>query len=155
MARLDNGAQSEAADVMRERKINANRNVAVVALRDEDGRVLMIRTSRLPSRWQPIGGGMNPDESSPVDTLRREVREEAGIDLLPQDLRPIVEAPYDFGEGTVYFFEAEIGDRKSKIRLAENEITEHRWVTVDEARRLPVFPATEKFLIVLQQVDER
>lgn len=39
-----------------ERKNNPQRNVAVVGLRDSQNRVLLVRTAKLPGRWQPVGG---------------------------------------------------------------------------------------------------
>jgi len=68
-------------DVERERRLNGGRDVAVVGLRDPEGRVLMVQTRRFPSRWQPIGGGIDPGDSGPVATLVRELGEEAGLEL--------------------------------------------------------------------------
>jgi 8-oxo-dGTP pyrophosphatase MutT (NUDIX family) len=136
-------------NVEHERKVNRRRNVAVVGLRDGDGKILMIRTARLPSRWQPIGGGMDPNDGSPIETLVREVTEELGIELQPEDFRPVIQAPYDFGEGTVYFFEANADPAAEEFSYDENEIIEYRWVDLVSAKRLQVFPATAKFLDAL------
>ena len=44
-------------NVERERAKHPKRIVAVVFLYDRNGRVLLVRTKRLPTQWQPIGGG--------------------------------------------------------------------------------------------------
>jgi 8-oxo-dGTP pyrophosphatase MutT (NUDIX family) len=141
-----NGYSGNDADVRREQIVNGSRNVAVVGLRDPQGRLLMVRTRRLPERWQPIGGGMEPADASPVETLIRELKEEADADFAEDDFRPVIEARYDFGNGKVHFFEAKIDPRHQTLHFNPHEIVEHRWFTVSEARHLPVFPATRRFL---------
>jgi NAD+ diphosphatase len=51
---------------------------------DADGRVLLGRRAREPYKglWDVLGGFMEPDEQ-PWETLRRELREETGLDVEP------------------------------------------------------------------------
>ncbi|MFJ8811634.1 NUDIX hydrolase [Amycolatopsis thermoflava] len=137
--------------VARERKEHGRRNVAVVGLRNADDQILMIRTNRLPSRWQPIGGGVESSDKSPADALIREVFEELSISLDPSDLKAVLQAPYDFGEGTVFFYEAFFDPRVHRIKIDTEEIAESRWFDLSEAMRLPVFPATKTFLKILSR----
>jgi 8-oxo-dGTP pyrophosphatase MutT (NUDIX family) len=51
---------------------------AAVLVRDEDGRVLLVR--HVEGRWQLPGGAVDPDES-PAAAARRECREEASVDV--------------------------------------------------------------------------
>ncbi len=135
------------ADVRREQTTNGHRHVAVVGLRDPEGRVLMVRTRRLPGRWQPIGGGMEPADASPVEALIRELKEEASIEYAESDFRLVTEAPYDFGDGRVHFFEARFDpSRQPPPRFDPHEILEYRWLSVSDAQHLLVFPATKRFL---------
>jgi 8-oxo-dGTP pyrophosphatase MutT (NUDIX family) len=54
---------------------------SVAALvRDDAGRVLLVR--HVEGRWQLPGGAVDPDER-PEEAVRREAREEAGIDIEP------------------------------------------------------------------------
>ena len=64
----------------------SHREVAVAALLDEADRMLLVRTNKLPKHWQPPGGGVDPEDSSPVAALRREIDEELGISIDPRSL---------------------------------------------------------------------
>jgi nucleoside triphosphatase len=61
-----------------------SRIIAVPILVDEEGRVLLCRMAEgrgvFPGQWALPGGGIEPDERID-DALRREVREELGIEL--------------------------------------------------------------------------
>src|SRR5207249_620924 len=95
-------------DEKRERSRNRHRNVAVVGLWNQDDKLLMIRTARLPHLWQPIGGGVEPGDQTPTEAAIRELKEEAALDLSETDLTPVIIADYDFGNGVVHFFQARI-----------------------------------------------
>ena len=58
---------------------------AAVLLRDENGRLLLVRIIET-GQWGVIGGAIDPDES-PQQAALREAREEAGVEL---QLGPIV-----------------------------------------------------------------
>ena len=140
--------ESEEAIVMRERRDNARRDVAIVGLQNEHGEVLMIETLRLPGRWQPVGGGVDPQDTTPRHAAVRETKEELDVDLQPEDLRLVVEAPYDFGEGTVWCFTAQLPSAV-ELHFNSREIRQYCWLPVSEALKLPAFPATTRFLRAL------
>lgn len=144
------------ANIQRERTNNKRRNVAVVALRDGQSRLLMTRSRRLPDHWQPVGGGMEPEDVSPRAAAVREVEEETGVDIQSARVRAVFEAPYDFGEGTVYFFETTLSpEEETAIRFNKDEILEHRWVTLQDAVAMRTFPATFRFLEFLVDKESR
>jgi 8-oxo-dGTP pyrophosphatase MutT (NUDIX family) len=133
-----------------ERTRNPRRNVVVAGLLDHDSRILMVRTKRLPGRWQPIGGGVEPgDHDDLASALTREIEEEIGVELPASALHLVIKVPYDFGEGTIYFFCAQLDNRDPHLTVSHREILEHRWLPIDEALDLDVFPATETFLKTL------
>jgi 8-oxo-dGTP pyrophosphatase MutT (NUDIX family) len=135
-------------NVEHEKKVNSKRNVAIAALRNRQGQVLLVRTARLPGRWQPLGGGMDGDET-PTEAVVREIKEETQICLSPDDIEEIVQIPYDFGEGTIYFFLSKETESFDNIIFDPNEIEEHGWFDIPVARNLPLFDATAKFLDIL------
>lgn len=135
-------------DAARERAKNPFREVGVVLVEDAMGRVLLVRTRKLPVSWQPIGGGKDPIDLSLLATAIRELREEAGLSLSAADLHFILETPFDFGQGKVQFFHALLPAAAEPIFDTE-EIAEARWATLDEATLLPVFPATKTCILHL------
>lgn len=131
-------------NVSRESIKNPKRDVAVIGLLN-NSKILLVRTKRFPDHWQPIGGGVKPFDKSPIDTLMREVKEETGIELDNNQIIFEIETEYDFGEGTVFFYSATV-DRLTTINFDTKELSEWGWFKFDEAIKLNMFPATEKFL---------
>jgi 8-oxo-dGTP pyrophosphatase MutT (NUDIX family) len=59
-------------------------------IRADDGRVLLVR--HVEGRWQLPGGAVDPDER-PDDAVRREAREEAGIEIEPLEVLGVFGGP--------------------------------------------------------------
>jgi 8-oxo-dGTP pyrophosphatase MutT (NUDIX family) len=131
-------------NVARESLKNPKRNVAVIGLLNDDS-ILLVRTKRFPEHWQPIGGGVKSFDKSPIETLMREVKEETGLSLNEHQIIYELETNYDFGEGTVFFFTANL-DASEHIVFDESELAEWGWFKLTEAKSLNMFPATQKFL---------
>jgi 8-oxo-dGTP diphosphatase len=68
---------------------------------DGDGRLLLVRRGREPSRglWSVPGGRVEPGETGP-DAVRREVREETGLDVVVGE--PVGTVRIPAGDGVVY-----------------------------------------------------
>ena len=122
------------------------RNVAVVGLRDGEGNVLLMRSHKLPELWQPVGGGIDQEDVSPSAAAAREVREELGLFLNARDLKQVLTTPYDFGEGTVYFFETSVDRTNLELHIDPEEVRECAWFSLDKLESLPAMPATRKYL---------
>lgn len=136
-------------DAERERNKHPSREVGVLLLEDERGRFLFVRTRKLPQSWQPLGGGKDAADASLVDTVLRELKEEALLELTAADIKFVLETPYDFGEGRVQFYRAKL-PKETQMTLDPQEIVDSRWLTLEEAEKLPMFPATRaciEFLI--------
>ena len=132
-------------NVARELKDNPKRHVAVVGLMNSNNRILLIRTNRFPDHWQPIGGGMDPEDQSPVETLIRELKEEANVSISDDLFQFEITTEYDFGEGEVHFYTAKLNG-ETQIKFDESEIKDWQWISIDDALTLQMFPATRKFL---------
>lgn len=109
-------------------------NVSIKAvLLDDQGRVLLGRNPRL--EWELLGGRPDPEDASPQDTLRRELREEAGLAI---DVGPILDSwIYDLGELgriCVVTYLASPAER-APPHLSE-EHSDLRWFTPDAAREV-------------------
>jgi 8-oxo-dGTP pyrophosphatase MutT (NUDIX family) len=130
------------------RKEHPKRDVAVVGIRDGAGRVFLVRTHKLTEWWQPIGGGVDPEDASPQAAAVREIKEELGVEIKLADLKLKIETPYDFGEGTVYFYEVEM-DPEVNFEIDSVEIVDYKWFSPSEAQYLKAFPATMAYLRTL------
>lgn len=130
-------------------KENPKRDVAVLGLRDENGNVLLMRSHKLPELWQPIGGGVDAEDVSPEAAAVRELYEEFGVKINASKLIQILTTPYDFGEGTVYFFEASVVRDDIKLNVDINEVVGYNWFSKEDALTLPAMPATRNYLTLL------
>ena len=105
---------------------------AVVA--DDEGRVLLSRRAHDPAagRWDLPGGFLEEGED-PVDCLRRELREEAGIALSDERLLGIWMDWYEYRRRVVatlnVYYSARIGEGTPQ---PADDVTELRWFGPEE-----------------------
>ena len=122
--------------------------VAVVALIEESGRVLLIRRGVEPARglWALPGGYMDAGEL-PVTALHREVREETGLDVAIGDLLEIFPMVNRGGSslGLVLAFGAR--PQGEHIVLVENDDAEAAaWFGPDDLPVELAFDSTKQLL---------
>ncbi|WP_369222290.1 NUDIX hydrolase [Streptomyces sp. R39] len=109
------------------------------------GRILLARTRRYPGYWHPVGGQMEPSDDAPLDTARREVREELGLDLDAKEMVSLGCLPRDEGPGKIHAW-ACVRDIPTLLDVQEEEIREVRWMTLDEALQTDSLGASRSFL---------
>jgi mutator protein MutT len=101
---------------------------------DEDGRVLLSKRAVDPfaGRWD-LPGGFVEEGEHPVDCLRRELREEAGIELADERLLGIWIDRYEYKRRIVatlnVYYTARIADGTPE---AADDVAELRWFAPDE-----------------------
>ena len=106
---------------------------AFAIVRDEDGRVLISR--RVDSGWYNLpGGGVEPHESAP-EGLRREVREETGLEVEVGRLVGLYSKPQK--HELVLTFEARVIGGSMQ---PSEEADQHDWVVPDELQRFQILP---------------
>ena len=101
----------------------------------QDGNILLVRHG-LFKQWHIPGGIQEPGESI-QDTVRREIKEELGLEMQVNSLISVYSGPewikeYPNGDRVqqlLFFFlmEGSIG----QIRLQEDEVTDYRWFALD------------------------
>lgn len=119
-------------------------DAAVCALTSR-GRLLFVRTRRLPDEWQPPGGQVEEGDNSIAATASRELREELGVTVKTHDLALVSVELSDVKDGRIYFFTASLPTGQS-IRPVGAEILDHLWTTVGDASALALAPASRAFL---------
>jgi 8-oxo-dGTP pyrophosphatase MutT (NUDIX family) len=113
-------------------------------VRDAERRVLFVRHTYGGNRraWELPGGGVRRGEE-PEPAVRREMREELGIELF--DLRRVgqVEVSGSHKRTLLHCFEAGTGG--AALQLAEAELAEARWARLDAPPR-PLGPDAASIL---------
>jgi 8-oxo-dGTP pyrophosphatase MutT (NUDIX family) len=130
--------------VIQESRKNPKREVAVVGLMNSHGCILLVRTRKFPDHWQPIGGGVQPEDASPLDAVIRELKEEAGLTFVPPDFKLHLTTGYDFGEGHIYFYIASVPET-TELTFDPEEIAEWKWFPIDSLDVVAAFPAAQSF----------
>jgi len=89
------------------------------------GEVLLVRHSYGPNRWELPGGGVRRREE-PAAALRRELREELGLDALPDPVElGFHHGPGRFRRHRTHLYRVELPSRA--LRPDPVEIVEARW----------------------------
>ncbi|BAL98079.1 MULTISPECIES: NUDIX hydrolase [Caldilinea] len=122
--------------------------VAVVALIEQDERVLLIRRAVEPARglWALPGGYMDAGEM-PEDALRREVQEEVGISIRIAELLEIFPMVNSGGVslGIVLAYQAHPQEGAAELRACD-DVDQARWFSVEELPAALAFDSTKKLL---------
>ena len=112
----------------------------VAAIIEREGQFLFGKRSPhkpgAPGYWCPICGSVEPGEGQ-AEAVVREVLEETGLAV--RALAKVAECDTHDGSAVMHWWRAEPLDA-APARLANDEHTELRWVSLDELKRLePVF----------------
>lgn len=114
------------------------RVAAGALIRDEHGRACLVKGNYRPD-WHFPGGTIEADES-PAVGCEREIREELGLDLTMGRLLCVgwVHEPQDEHGALMFIYDGGVLDATTigRIVLPADELTDHRFVTVDEAASL-------------------
>jgi 8-oxo-dGTP diphosphatase len=122
-------------------------------LYDHDGRVLLLHRRKSPNAgmYSPIGGKLHVNEGEgPHDCARREIHEEAGIDVPTEDLRLsgiVSERGYE-GQTHWLLFLFEVTRPIDPREIASYEINEGmlEWVPPDDVEKLAIPETDRKFM---------
>jgi len=116
--------------------------VIVVGLVEKNGSILLGKkpgnTGPYPNTWHNPGGGINLDKESLEEALKREIREETGIEIQNIEQLGFDEdnEPDKHGEMTHYIFLAFRAKWLSGEIMAGDDMKELKWVKKDELKNL-------------------
>lgn len=103
---------------------------------DDARRLLLARRSSSkrfdPLKWETPGGFLEPNES-PIDGLKRELREELGVEVVRYRLFDVFQHRDFKLPNLVLVYEVKIA---GELQLEPSEIAEVKWFTETEARGL-------------------
>jgi NAD+ diphosphatase len=118
---------------------------AVIMLVEHEGRVLLARRAGFSSPFHSVLAGFVEPGETLEDTVRREVREEAGVEL--EDVRYFGSQPWPFPSQLMIGFVARA--KSDELRIDESELEDAGWFRPDE---LPNIPGT--FTIARRLIDD-
>ncbi len=112
--------------------------VVAAAMIHHKGRILATQRGygEFKDGWEFPGGKVEPGES-PKEAIVREIREELGMDIVPETLVTTVEHDYPTFHITMHCFWASI--RSGEVHLLEHEAA--RWLSPEELDDVAWLPA--------------
>jgi 8-oxo-dGTP diphosphatase len=128
-------------------------------LSDDRRSVLMVHRNARPDdlhlgKYNGLGGKLEPNEDAAAG-VRRELREEAGIECLDMQLRGTMNWPGFGKRGEDWFVFLFIVTRYSGKPPARNPEGDLEWVSLDSLESLPLWDGDRYFLKLLFDSDPR
>jgi len=125
--------------------------VVVTTLIEKNGKILLGQKPKdvgpYPNTWHLPGGGVNLENESLEDAVRREVKEETGLEITKMERVSFDEdyEPDKRGELTHYLFLVYKVTPKSMDVKAADDIVELQWFKKSEFKKLPLTRPSIKF----------
>lgn len=116
---------------------------SIIALVYRADEILLARNTRFPEgMYSTLAGFVEPGEGIET-TLRREIREEVGVEIT--NIRYLGSQPWPFPNSLMLGFHAEYAS--GEIVLQEEEIADARWFPIDQLPNIPGKLAISRWLI--------
>ena len=131
-------------------------DVTAAVIWADDGRLLIaqrLADDMLGGMWEFPGGKQEPGESL-AECLRREIREELGIEIEVGELLATVQHAYSHFRITLHAFYCRLRDAPSASRQPQAlECADWRWVRLDELSRFPFSVADQRIIAALKSAQ--
>jgi len=128
------------------------RLVVVAAILRREGRVLLTQRpegTHLAGLWEFPGGKLEAGES-PEQALRRECREECGVELEVGRIVEVVFHTYDDRDVLLLFYDC----RLVSGEIRHLEIADHEWCPIDELHSRALPPADAPLIPRLRELEQ-
>ena len=115
---------------------------------NEKGRILIVRSRKWGDKYTVPGGHIELGERA-EDAIRREVKEETGLDSEPVELLIVQQAiyPKDYHKHEHFIFMDYVCRATSTdVKLDGRELQEYVWVSPEEALKLDLEEYTRNFV---------
>ncbi len=116
---------------------------------NEKGEVLIVRSKKWYDKYTVPGGHIELGERA-EDAIRREVKEETGLDAEPVELLIVQQAIYskDFHKHEHYIFmDYVLKAKSSRVELDGRELQDYVWIKPEEALKLNLEEYTRNFVL--------
>jgi len=116
-----------------------------VAVIEKDGKHFMIKQALnkpFGGQWRHPGGKFELNEN-PIEGLKREVKEETGLEIEVIDKCPLAILKSDYADHYFGFYRAKC--KNAEIKINKREVENFGWFTVEEIKRLNLMNATKIF----------
>ncbi|HUB92603.1 MAG TPA: NUDIX domain-containing protein [Candidatus Saccharimonadales bacterium] len=107
-------------------------------IRNRKGQILFVSSYKWKGMWSIPGGHVELGERI-VDALRREIKEEVGIEVTVTRLLNVQSAiyPKHFVRKVHFIFFNYLCEAKAdKVKIDKDEVQSYKWVTPEETRRM-------------------
>ncbi len=124
---------------------------------NEKGEVLIVRSKKWYDKYTVPGGHIELGERA-EDAIRREVKEETGLDAEPVELLIVQQAiyPKNFHKHEHYvFMDYVLKAKSSRVELDGRELQEYVWVKPEEALKLDLEEYTRNFVLKYLETRSR
>lgn len=125
---------------------------------NEEGKVLIVRSSKWNNKYTVPGGHIELGERA-EEAIKREVKEETGLDVEPVKLLLVQQAiyPEDYHKHEHFLFMDYICKAKSsEVKLDGRELQEYLWVRPEDALGLDIEEYTRNFVVkYLEELKKR
>jgi len=123
-------------------------SVRVAAVVVREGRVLLARHEKAgETYWVLPGGAVEPGETL-AEALRRELREEVGIEAELGELLFVNDGYRPEAEIVAVYFAAKLKDEQQELRLSQGKVLrEVRWFAPEELAELELRPSIKEELL--------
>lgn len=120
--------------------------LAVAALiKNKDGKFLFVKTHKLKDIYTIPGGGIKPGES-PEEALKREVKEEVGLEIKKAKLFKIQESMETDEPEQAIFFNYLCDVDNDKVKIDNYEILDFTWVKPSKSLNLKLHDEVRKIV---------
>ena len=116
--------------------LNDNEHIAVsvIFIENDNGEFLMQKTSKEKGGHYSSTGGHVDSGETPLQTIKREVKEELGIDILSDEIEEYGYLLYDMPLRYLFYLKKNIDI--DDIKVQKEEVDYVKYMTVDEIERL-------------------